>query len=279
MPLNNLEPQKYKRFFAFGCSFTNYHWPTWADIIGQDVEFYENWGEPGAGNHFIFNSVIEANARHNFNKDDLIMIMWTTKEREDRYLDNKWVHSTPNSIEKDYGSAWVKKYYLDPSWYIMRDMAFIESTHTFLQSKDVSWASIMWPDLFSSSQLSEQHNKSTNEEKKNLESFWRGKCKSIYLGAELDESFDFIDGIDIVRLYRNTFLNIVGTYDQFFSEFVPNRVAPDNDHHPTPKESLMFLDWIWPNNTLSNGAKDYANDWEIKIFEGKVHSVQRPKRF
>ena len=58
MRIQSLDPKKYKRFFAFGCSFTNYYWPTWADIIGQDSNFYENWAQPGAGNHFIFNSIM-----------------------------------------------------------------------------------------------------------------------------------------------------------------------------------------------------------------------------
>ena len=28
---------KYKRFFTFGCSFTCYMWPTWADIISKEM--------------------------------------------------------------------------------------------------------------------------------------------------------------------------------------------------------------------------------------------------
>ena len=36
------------RIFTFGCSFTQYHWPTWADIlINENIcngGIGENWG-------------------------------------------------------------------------------------------------------------------------------------------------------------------------------------------------------------------------------------------
>ena len=48
-----------KRLFAFGCSFTGYGWPTWADIIGQSFDYYENWGKSGIGNYLISSRVVE----------------------------------------------------------------------------------------------------------------------------------------------------------------------------------------------------------------------------
>ena len=30
------------RLFAFGCSLTRYHWPTWADILGQSYYEFQN---------------------------------------------------------------------------------------------------------------------------------------------------------------------------------------------------------------------------------------------
>ena len=35
------------RLFTFGCSFTNYAWPTWADFLGLEFEHFENWGVSG----------------------------------------------------------------------------------------------------------------------------------------------------------------------------------------------------------------------------------------
>ena len=33
------------RLFTFGCSFTQYMWPTWADILSKNFNFYESWSE------------------------------------------------------------------------------------------------------------------------------------------------------------------------------------------------------------------------------------------
>lgn len=95
------------RFFAFGCSFTRYMWPTWADIIGTKFpDRYFNFAVTGMGNQFIFHSIIYAFQKYKINKDDLIIVCWTAPEREDRYKDGKWVPShiwrSDELIEKIY---------------------------------------------------------------------------------------------------------------------------------------------------------------------------------
>ena len=67
------------RLFTFGCSFTKYHWPTWANILGKEFDQHQNWAEPGAGNHFILNSLVECNLRNNILPDDTVGIMWTCR--------------------------------------------------------------------------------------------------------------------------------------------------------------------------------------------------------
>ena len=54
---STIDFSKYKRLFVFGCSFTQYRWPTWADIIAKDnphLEYF-NTANSGAGNLYIFN--------------------------------------------------------------------------------------------------------------------------------------------------------------------------------------------------------------------------------
>jgi hypothetical protein len=71
MHIQTLNPSKYKRLFTFGCSFTRYLWPTWADILAEDIPYYENWGCGGAGNLYISNAIMEAHNRHTLTKDYL----------------------------------------------------------------------------------------------------------------------------------------------------------------------------------------------------------------
>lgn len=85
-----------KRLFAFGCSLTRYHWPTWADILGRSFDEFQNWGNRGAGNRQIFERFSEAVAKNNFTEEDVIFIQWTDYHRFDRKYDN------PNMEESWY---------------------------------------------------------------------------------------------------------------------------------------------------------------------------------
>jgi hypothetical protein len=86
--------QSYKRFFAFGCSYTSYCWAMWPEIIKHelgDVEFY-NMGRVGAGNSYIAHQIYLADIKYNFGPDDLIMVCWTHAYRIDWLLaeDQDW---------------------------------------------------------------------------------------------------------------------------------------------------------------------------------------------
>ena len=72
-----------KRLFAFGCSFTMYAWPTYADFLGMEFDHYENWGFPGLGNRAIAQRIAECNAKNKFTKDDTVVVQWTTHTRHD----------------------------------------------------------------------------------------------------------------------------------------------------------------------------------------------------
>lgn len=77
------------RFFAYGCSFTKYYYPTWADIIISDSKEGYNCGRLGSGNELIANRIWETHAKKKFNSDDTIIIMWSNFFREDSY-DQGW---------------------------------------------------------------------------------------------------------------------------------------------------------------------------------------------
>jgi hypothetical protein len=122
------------RFFAFGCSFTKSRTPTWADIMAANYSYYQNWGRPGAGNSFIFYSLVECVKRNNITQDDTVAIMWTSIGREDRFIkDTGWL--TPGSIYNQflYDEKFVKNY-ADPTGYLIRDLAHLSATRKILQS-------------------------------------------------------------------------------------------------------------------------------------------------
>lgn len=102
------------RIFTFGCSFTQYAWPTWADIIAYDKEYeYYNYAMAGLGNAGIFHRIIEADLKHKFRDTDEIYILWSSWSREDRVIDNNWkpAGSVLNRHNGVYDRYFVKNYW------------------------------------------------------------------------------------------------------------------------------------------------------------------------
>ena len=128
---------KYKRFFTFGCSFTEYKYPTWANIIQRNMpnaSFY-NLGSCGGGNTFIANRITEANRAFNFCETDLVMVMWSTFCREDRYTYNHgW--KLPGNIysqnEYNFTTDEYIKEWGQPLTYLVRDLSTIDMTIKYL---------------------------------------------------------------------------------------------------------------------------------------------------
>lgn len=137
-----------KRLFAFGCSFTGYGWPTWADIVGQSFDYYENWGTAGIGNYLISSRVLECHSVCNITKDDTVMVMFTSIPRIDYYNGN-WSlngniynsHATKDQINwRDNYWSFVQGFY--NTWIaIKQTKIFLESigcTYKFMKAFDIS---------------------------------------------------------------------------------------------------------------------------------------------
>ncbi len=71
------------RLYTFGCSFTHYRWPTWADFVATKFDYYENWGLAGAGNFYIASRLTECHQVNQLTKDDTVLIMLSSFTRHD----------------------------------------------------------------------------------------------------------------------------------------------------------------------------------------------------
>jgi hypothetical protein len=126
---------KYKRVFAFGCSFTNYAAPTWADILFSDMPNAEtfNFGKGGAGNLLISNLIAQANLLYKFSETDLVLVMYTSPLREDRWINDRWqVHG--NIFNQSYYDKNFVKNYCDPIGILIKDAGIIELAHRYVES-------------------------------------------------------------------------------------------------------------------------------------------------
>lgn len=135
-----------KRLFAFGCSFTNYRWSTWVDCLAPEFDYVENWGQSGAGNEFIFNSIMECDQRNHFSPDDTVIVCWTTTTREDRYIDGRW-HTLGNMFtcpiyNKEYLST-----HIDEHGLLIKTLAYVKAVKTLLENTSVRWNFLTVDDL------------------------------------------------------------------------------------------------------------------------------------
>ena len=137
------------RLFAFGCSFTQYMWPTWADIVAYDlgIEYY-NFALPGLGNVGIQHRIIEADVKHKFNNDDIILIMWTSWCREDRVKNHQWksAGSILNPHNEVYDRKFLKRYW-DYSNDIVKNSTAIITTNKIYE-KNIKWQGTGLPLFF-----------------------------------------------------------------------------------------------------------------------------------
>ena len=235
------------RLFTFGCSFTNYRWSTWADCLAPEFDYFENWGQSGGGNHYIFNSVMEADQRHKFGAGDTVVVCWTSVMREDRYIKNRWVTlgnimTTPIFTKEFITDAVCERGNL------IRDLAFIKAVREILNSKsDVTWRFL-------------------------------GICPIVQIDLLQPvryQSNDLIDLYkDVIDSIEPSFIDILG--HNFWNSNTEKRFChlEDNntiDHHPTPEEHLTYLDAVLPGWVTKQETR-------VKITEESIYLNKDPRK-
>jgi hypothetical protein len=249
-PEINLDLSKYKRFFAFGCSFTNYKWPTWADIIAREIPESYNYGRIGGGNHYIYQTIVEASIEYKFTKDDLIIVMFTNIAREDRYAEHRDGWITPGTLyyQHEYDKDFLIKFWCYRG-YLMRDLALVHGVQTILSTFD-------------------------------------SECHFLTMVPFVSKITDNDLATDpktvaITDFYRDTLSKLKPSiFETTFNNNWNSRRRPkyfslgDNgvfeDLHPTPDEYLEYLETIFPGITISEATKNYSQRQTEAVFQAMV---------
>jgi hypothetical protein len=236
----NIDLSKYNRLFTFGCSFTHYIYPTWADLVAEEMNHaeYYNFGQAGAGNLLISNRIAQANNRFTFAETDLVIIMWTSACREDRYVDESWL--TPGNIfmqKHEYGKDFVMKY-ADPNGYLIRDMGLIELTKGYLANLPCTTLYLAMDELAGENKVDVPDKKTRNIIK---------KLNDIYKKT-LDGVFPSVTGT-IGPLQTKTWLN--------------KQNSTYHDGHPS---TIDYCDYLLKIGfPIAQATIDYANMTQHKI--------------
>lgn len=129
-----------KRLFTLGCSYTNYWYPTWADWLGSEFNYYENLGISGLGNRGIFNRLSELIYKRKVNENDHVVVEWSTPTREDRYFSGKgWLPKGSVYNQSFYSKDFIKKYY-DPFMGLMETINYIHAAKLMLNAVNCNFA-------------------------------------------------------------------------------------------------------------------------------------------
>lgn len=111
-----------------------------------EFDTVENWAQSGAGNSYIFNSVMEADQRSRFTPGDTVIVCWTTIHRDDRYVQGRW-HTLGNMFTCPIYDSGYLKTHVDSRGYLIRDLAQIKAVKTLLEHRQVNWKFLSIADI------------------------------------------------------------------------------------------------------------------------------------
>lgn len=242
-----------ERFFAFGCSFTASHdRPTWADIVGRQFTSYQNWARGGMGNHYIFNSLIEAHQRNKFTPNDTVMIMWSSFTREDRYVDHLdgWFGQGNIYWSTEYPQEFVKKFACERG-YLIRDLALISAARDLLKYWGVNYRMLAMMPL--------------------------GLCESKKsLSFENNDVFDLYK--DVLEEIKPSVFEIIFNNEDWnkkHSDFGAYVAEGVRDSHPDPREALEYVQTVLPEIALKQETIDWAINFKLGDHNPEFYNVKR----
>jgi hypothetical protein len=275
------------RLFTFGCSFTQYIWPTWADILGKNFDFFENWALAGAGNLYIFNSIIEANRRRQFNPNDTIVIVWTGLTRIDYYKKNVWM---PQGADYAFQGN-------DGIGYEIINYAYIEAIKNLFDSLKLNYKMFSL-NSYPKTDKAYRLYKNTID---NIIAFpYTYTKKSISISSiDLKKTYYY-------NLMKNTYIRNSGVDWPDFDDFLTNKVKLASiieneindclkeflngyknlqtgvkflDSHPTPKEHLLALYQMFSEYKTSDKITNWVDDWDGKVNTNSIvpYTTNYPK--
>jgi len=262
------------RLWTFGCSMTEYAWPTWADILVKychegDIQA-ENWGMCGSGNQAIVTKILECHAKNKLNSDDWILVCFSSFFRNDYYVDNG-VWYLPSRLQSDvikHHRNKNRELKISPIHYAMRDCASIASVRLALESLGVNF--LFW--------------------------FWNSQhIPDLDLATTEKLNFDkvLVTYNDLIKTDIQDLNGVVFRNFKFNSFFKGNGQAPEPEIHPTPREHYEYIEnnliskLPWVNKEKFKKLSEFVDHWENKIsnFNGEIDlentgwKVQRNKEW
>jgi hypothetical protein len=256
-----------KRLFTFGCSYTQWFWPTWPDMLNRD-NFQEmiNYGRCGAGNYYISSTVFDCHATKNITKDDTVIIMWSSPARYDMIVPHGWLLRgnilNKNANHPEYLEEFLNHY--DNMNFFHKTAYAIKSTELLLQSIGCDYKFFSAFDLTMGGVTEydriEEYKSQPEETIVMYNNFINSKIVTLPMKDWFDENsyeyYKFAEGYDLHP-------TSIGNY-YWAVEYLPELVNTEYDVHGVeeilsyylytkPKSSIINYDWknyMIPRNNL-----------------------------
>lgn len=279
------------RLFTFGCSMTQYYYPTWADILGRSWVHYENWGHAGSGNHFIFNSIIECDKKHTLTDNDTIIVMWTSVARLDTYQFDRWLSNVKRfPMDKDLNPQ-TSTLVNCPRGYEIQSYGFMYAIDQFLQNKDIKYIPITWVTYDIEGDVGDLYSSTIKNIKKIHIPSDKKSLKGAYKTRGLEEwrdlynkisgpdwpcwekflSDEFVEDDDYIGTELTNFRNLLAEDRQLRQTMV-------EETHPTPAQHIDIAKQIAPDLTIDAETMAWIQDIEKNLSTGiefNRHLAQR----
>jgi len=251
MVIPEINVEKISRVFTFGCSFTRYPWPTWADMIIVDFQSKnktgKNYGSCGAGNYYIFFKIMEAIKKEKINQNDLVIVCWSSITREDRYFNERWNLAGSVYSQDIYDDTFVEKY-CTYEHFLMRDLTLISSARETINNYTNNYLDFGIVDNF---------NYEFHKEMINLNDLEVKNFIDVYENT-LKEQLPSMDGV-LAKIrpndqYRGAKVYYGGSDD----------LGTQDDDHPTPNEHHYFCkEVLLPilGDKFSNETHLFIREW------------------
>jgi len=225
------------RIFTYGCSFTSYLWPTWADLLLYKNDGY-NLANIGAGAIQTMHRIVDTDASFGFNENDLAIAIF------------------PNLYRWDYVFSSESKWSNDGL--ILNKNEFHELNNNFFTLESLAHNNMNAMVL--------AKNFLTNNKVNNL----FGCIENIFENTFNEFPAEHFSRIDYVRKNINFDLKSFNRFiygDRLTTKWETTKIFDENvDYHPRPITHYKWLKEI---------LLPKLNDYELKITEEEVMEMER----
>lgn len=266
------------RLFTFGCSMTQYYYPTWADILGKSWQFFENHGEPGSGNHCIFNKIIQVDAQKNFTSSDTVIVMWSGVARLDTYIIDHWSHHINLFPDDPRLNKDTQTLVNCPIGYELQSYAFMHAIDRFL-TKSLRYIPLTWTEYDTNGFPGEMFKDTIGKIKKISIHNLKFNLKSPeYFSKGIEDwasSYQKLSGPDwpswsdfLSEKLQNLTADVQHELNLFRNKMKEDKQLYQTqiiDQHPSPTQHLLIAKQIFPDLSIDIDTIEWLKEIELKL--------------